>query len=126
MKKPTFPTNPAMLLPCREISIGWTDGRRLGKGQYEYNFEFDEEPVIGEDSCSAGKLSDSTLREALNLINLIRKTAGLGEVELDDELNNYAQYGALIMAASGDFSHYPGKADNVTKDQFSLFEEHKI
>lgn len=101
-------------------SIGWTDTRRL-----EYDFTFDEEPVIGEDSCSAGKLSDSTLQEALKLINLIRKTAGLGEVELDDELNNYAQHGALAMKASenhptklGGLTHTPIKADNITDEQY--------
>lgn len=108
-------------------SLGFKDNRRFNK---TLNHEYAEEPVIGETSCEAGKLADSTLKEGLDLINMIRKTAGLGEVTLDDTYNEYAQNGALIMKASegtiingidfGGLSHNPIKADNTTKEQQDL------
>ena len=106
-------------------SIGFTDNRRYGKDAVTFNHEYAEKPVIGEDSCVAGKLADSTLKEGLDLINMIRKTAGLGEVTLDDTYNEYAQNGALIMKASentvgGGLSHNPVKVDNTTKEQQDL------
>lgn len=111
-------------------SIGFTDLRLYGKDATKYTHEYDEKPVIGDDSCVAGKLSDKTLQEGLNLINMIRKTAGLGEVELDDTYNEYAQNGALIMKASegtiingidyGGLSHNPIRVDKVSDEQNKL------
>ena len=85
-------------------SLGFTDNRIWGSDARKFNHEYAEQPVIGKDSCTAGKLADSTLKEGLDLINMIRKTAGLGEVTLDDTYNQYAQDGALIMKASEDHS----------------------
>lgn len=111
-------------------SIGFTDNRRYGKDAVTNNHEYEVEPVIGEDSCVAGKLADSTLKEGLDLINMIRKAAGLGEVTLDGTYNEYAQNGALIMKASegtiingidyGGLSHNPIRANNVTDEQNAL------
>nr|WP_302140144.1 CAP domain-containing protein [uncultured Schaedlerella sp.] len=107
-------------------SLGFTDNRVWGSDAREFNHEYAEQPVIGKDSCTAGKLADSTLKEGLNLINMIRKTAGLGEVTLDDAYNQYAQDGALIMKASedhssglGGLSHNPVTQGmtNITEDQ---------
>lgn len=105
-------------------SLGFTDNRVWGSDAREFNHEYAEQPVIGKDSCTAGRLADSTLKEGLDLINMIRKTAGLGEVTLDDAYNQYAQDGALIMKASeddpsglGGLSHNPIRVDNTSEDQ---------
>ncbi len=109
--------------------LGFTDKRRPGNaGQFTH--EYAEQPIIGKDSCSPGKLADTTLKEGLDLINMIRKTAGLGEVTLDDMYNEYAQNGAMVMKGTegtvingvdyGGLTHYPIKTDNITADQFKL------
>ncbi len=109
--------------------LGFTDKRRPGNTS-QFTHEYAEQPVIGKDSCSPGKLADSTLKEGLDLINMIRKTAGLGEVTLDDMYNEYAQNGAMVMKGTegtiingvdyGGLTHYPIKTDNITSDQFKL------
>lgn len=108
-------------------SLGFTDNRVWGSDAREFNHEYTEQPVIGKDSCTAGKLADSTLKEGLDLINMIRKTAGLGEVTLDDAYNEKAQNGALIMKASeddpsglGGLSHNPIRVDNTSEEQNKL------
>ena len=109
--------------------LGFTDKRRPGNaGQFTH--EYAEQPVIGKDSCSPGKLADTTLKEGLDLINMIRKTAGLGEVTLDEKYNEYAQNGAMVMKGTegtvingvdyGGLTHFPPKTDNITSDQFKL------
>lgn len=109
--------------------LGFTDKRRPGNAS-QFTHVYAEQPVIGKDSCEPGKLADSTLKEGLDLINMIRKTAGLGEVTLDDMYNEYAQNGAMVMKGTegtivngvdyGGLTHYPPKTDNITDDQFKL------
>lgn len=109
--------------------LGFTDKRRPGNAS-QFTHEYAEQPVIGKDSCSPGKLADTTLKEGLDLINMIRKTAGLGEVTLDDKYNEYAQNGAMVMKGTegtvingvdyGGLTHFPPKTDNITSDQFKL------
>ncbi len=109
--------------------LGFTDKRRPGNTS-QFTHEYAEQPVIGKDSCSPGKLADTTLKEGLDLINMIRKTAGLGEVTLDDMYNEYAQNGAMVMKGTegtvingvdyGGLTHFPPKTDNITSDQFKL------
>lgn len=109
--------------------LGFTDKRRPGNAS-QFTHEYAEQPVIGKDSCSPGKLADTTLKEGLDLINMIRKTAGLGEVTLDDMYNEYAQNGAMVMKGTegtiingvdyGGLTHFPPKTDNITADQFKL------
>ena len=110
--------------------LGFTDNRRFGSENSKFTHEYAEQPVIGKDSCSPGKLADTTLKEGLDLINMIRKTAGLGEVTLDDMYNEYAQNGAMVMKGTegtvingvdyGGLTHFPPKTDNITADQFKL------
>lgn len=56
---------------------------------------------------SAGKLSKETLDSALNTMNRIRFIAGLNEVKLDSDYNDYAQSAAFISCLNKTISHQP-------------------
>ncbi len=58
---------------------------------------------------ATGKLSDAYLKSGVEFLNLMRYLAGLPEVQLDDELNDLAQHGAVLMAANDELSHFPTK-----------------
>ncbi len=64
-------------------------------------------------SCSApyaaGKVKTSALQTATNRLNALRQIAGVPAVQLDLELCEQAQYGAVILGAMGALSHSPSK-----------------
>lgn len=62
-----------------------------------------------------GKLKAEALQAPLNRLNALRRIAGLKPVALDDALNENAQYGAVLLAAS-QFSHSPPKPDDMDDD----------
>ena len=69
---------------------------------------------------TAGKVSQKNLQSALNAVNLMRYIAGLpDDVELSEEYVNYAQHGAVLMAAS-EFSHYPSQPADMPDDFYQL------
>ncbi len=70
-----------------------------------YETKFDMEPSVTA-PYSIGKLNADYLQSGEDYLNLVRYIAGLPDIELTDELNEAAQYGAVLIAAS-DFSHYP-------------------
>ena len=77
--------------------------------------EYDEEP---SDSApyAYGKLSDETLMNALNIVNVIRYTAGLQEVQLDNSLSRVSQAACVVNSANGVLSHFPTKPDDMDDD----------
>lgn len=58
---------------------------------------------------STGSLHSSFLQEGLDYLNYIRAIAHLAPVQLDDELSQQAQYGAVLLAANNNLTHYPTK-----------------
>ena len=56
---------------------------------------------------SKGELSEQLLDSGLTHLNFMRFAAGLPSVQLSDELNKSAQYGAVVLAANDVLSHYP-------------------
>ena len=66
---------------------------------------------------TTGTVSDVALTAALNRLNLIRRLAGLEPVVLDSDLTRRAQYGAVLLAAGGTFTHYPDKPADM-EDNF--------
>ncbi len=72
---------------------------------------FEEEP-----SCTApyapGRITEDALKRTAGRLNALRRIAGLPAVALDDAMNESAQYGAVLVAAS-EFSHYPPKPDDM-------------
>ena len=68
----------------------------------------------------AGTLSDKTLKQALNMANFIRFTAGLPEVSMDKTYNKYAQHAALVNMANGSLSHSPRKPSGMSSELYNL------
>lgn len=65
---------------------------------------------------ATGAVSDVALSTALNRFNALRRLAGLGAVSLDGELTGQAQYGAVLLAATGTLTHHPEKPDDMEQD----------
>ena len=75
---------------------------------------FDVAPSV-KAPYATGKLKEAVLQAARNRLNALRRIAGLKPVALDDALNENAQYGAVLLAASA-FSHSPPKPDDMDDD----------
>jgi uncharacterized protein YkwD len=81
--------------------------------RYEYakpaysGSEYDEMPSV-RSPYSTGKVNDGYLADGLKMFNFYRFLAGVpDDAVLDDGLTYRAQHGAVLLAASGVFSHYP-------------------
>lgn len=62
---------------------------------------------------SAGALSSELLSAMTGRLNAMRRIAGLPAVENDQSFNENAQYGAVLVAASGRISHSPKQPDDM-------------
>lgn len=67
---------------------------------------------------SLGKVNDAFLQDGLNAINYVRAVAGLEPVTMSAEKNEAAQYGAVLLAASGQFGHYPTQSEGIPDDLY--------
>lgn len=65
----------------------------------------------------AGKLSQSSIENALNALNFVRYIAGLNPVTHDEELEEYAQAGTTLLQKVGYLSHRPEQPSGVS-DEF--------
>ena len=82
--------------------------------------QFSEVPSMNA-PFAPGKLSEKTLNEALNALNVMRYIAGLdSNVALDSSFNEKAQAAALVNAANGTLSHTPAKPTGMTDDLYKL------
>jgi hypothetical protein len=71
-----------------------------------------------------GALSQKSLNEGLNALNLMRYIAGVDEVTLKDEYNEYAQAAALVNAVNGGIiTHYPSKPAGMSDTLYQLGRE---
>lgn len=69
---------------------------------------------------STGKLADGFLKDAINTLRFIRYLARVPyDVEMSAELNELAQYGAVISAANGDIDHTPACPSGMNGDFYS-------
>jgi uncharacterized protein YkwD len=75
---------------------------------------FVEEPSVTA-PYAAGIVSTPLLQRATDRLNVLREIAGLNPVELDEDLCESAQYGAVLLAAS-EFSHYPAQPEDMGND----------
>lgn len=82
---------------------------------------YDEEPVFSN-PYSAGSLAQSDIDDAENAIKMVRFLAGVPyeDVTFSDELNNIAQHGAVLLAASNQFSHGPSQPEDMSDEFFAL------
>ena len=70
---------------------------------------------------SAGKLTDSVQESSVTYLNIIRYIAGIPyDVEIDSELCEIAQYGALLNAAKHEMNHTPTQPEDMPDDIYKL------
>lgn len=75
---------------------------------------YDTEPSV-KAPYKVGRVNQVMLDQALLATNLARSLSGLpGDVQLDAELNDLAQHGAVLLAATDKLSHYPEKPADMT------------
>lgn len=68
-----------------------------------------------------GKLSDATLKSALNIVNAVRYIAGIDDnLKLNNSYNEMAQAAALLNAANKQLSHYPSKPSGISSSIYNL------
>ncbi len=86
----------------------------------DFRVLYDTKPVFSNGPYKAGSLSASTLKGAVDVLNLSRYIAGIPyNVELKDEYNRWAQAGALVNAANNVMSHNPKQPKDM---DFSLYQ----
>lgn len=100
------PAAPSLRLPSQEeirekyAALLWDDGMED---------TYDITPSMKE-SYEAGRLSEKSLQNALNVVNFSRFIAGLScDVKLDEKYNTLAQAAALVSAANKKLSHNPSQ-----------------
>lgn len=71
---------------------------------------------------AVGSLDDESLQNALNTLNCMRYIAGINEVSLNSEYNEYAQAAALVNSVHNEITHYPTQPDDMPNDIFALAE----
>ena len=67
---------------------------------------------------AAGKVKDSALQATVNRLNALRRIAGIPAVSLDAGLCQDARYGAVVMAANNQLSHFPSKPADMDQTFF--------
>lgn len=93
--------------------------RMLAANPLSYTGEAMEETPSLSAPYTLGKVSEEAQTAALNRLNALRWLAGLPGVSLDEELNLRAQYGAVLLAATGTLSHHPQQPEDM-EDLFYL------
>ena len=67
-----------------------------------------EEPSIHA-PYATGAVDHQALEAAAQRLNVLRRLAGVPQVQLDDSLSENAQYGAVLLAHMGSLNHTPAK-----------------
>lgn len=98
-----------------EVKRVWNQLQSMNTGLKAY----DTEPSF-KAPYEVGKVNQVMLDQALLATNLVRSLAGLpSDVHLDSELNELAQHGAVLLAATDKLSHYPEKPADMTDDFYN-------
>ncbi|MCH5210897.1 MAG: hypothetical protein J1F01_08040 [Oscillospiraceae bacterium] len=71
---------------------------------------------------SAGSLNQSDIDDAANVLKMVRYLAGVPYENSDflPELNDISQHGAVLLASSNQFDHYPYKPDDMTDEFYDI------
>ena len=67
-----------------------------------------------------GEVSEALLQRTVDRLNALRAIAGVPAVTLDADLCKSAQYGAVLLAASGVFGHYPPQPEDMDDEFYAL------
>lgn len=110
-------------LPLRsgeQIAEQW---KKLMQPQADYRNPYKMKPQVTS-PYSPGSLKTDYIQDGVNAVNFYRFISGLPyDVTADAALNTKAQYGAMLLAASGDFSHYPKQPSNMSDSIFQQGED---
>ena len=70
----------------------------------------------------AGALKREEYEDALNALKMVRYLAGVPyeDVRFTEELNEISQHGAVLLAASDQFTHYPEKPGDMPDNFFEI------
>ncbi len=81
-----------------------------------------EKPVVSPaGSLQAGRLSDETIQNALDAVNLFRFVAGLDEVTENPVFSDAAQHGAVLLAHTNTgLNHHPEQPAGVSDAFYAL------
>ena len=71
-----------------------------------------EEPSIHA-PYATGAVDHQALEAAAQRLNVLRRLAGVPQVQLDDSLSENAQYGAVLLAHLGTLNHTPAKPSDM-------------
>ncbi len=82
-----------------------------------YETKYDIEPSVAA-PYAIGRLNEDFLNNGEDYLNLVRYVAGLPSVEHRADLDESAQYGAVLIAAS-EFSHYPTQPADMDDDFYN-------
>ncbi|MDE6014789.1 MAG: Ig-like domain-containing protein [Acetatifactor sp.] len=70
---------------------------------------------------ATGRLSDVSLQNALNVVNLARYVAGVpSDVKLNESYSKLAQAGALVNCVNNEMSHTPEQPDGFPDDLYEM------
>lgn len=71
-----------------------------------------KEPSI-QAPYTTGAVDHQALEAAAQRLNVLRRLAGVPQVQLDDRLSENAQYGAVLLAHLGSLNHTPSKPSDM-------------
>lgn len=91
----------------------------------DYQPKYQGDPYLEKPSASypyrVGKLDPAFIDDGLNMTNFVRYLAGLpDDLETDYVLNNQAQYGAILLAATKTLSHQPQRPDDMSNSFYDI------
>ncbi len=86
---------------------------------WSYVAQYETEPSFTA-PYSAGSIQQQYIDDALNALKMVRYLAYVPyeNIEFTDELNNISQHGAVLMAATNQFTHFPIKTDSAMEESF--------
>lgn len=103
-------------LPARsgeEIAAEWT---KLMQPKADFRKPYSTKPTTSK-PYAAGALRNDYVQDGVNAINFYRFISGLPyDVTATAELNKQAQHGAVLLAASGQFTHFPKQPGDMSKE----------
>jgi hypothetical protein len=99
-----------------EIKAKWEASKPTATGSI-----FDITPVTVGPDYSVGKVNQSYLNDALKHLNFARYLAGLNDdVTLGADDINYAQHGAVLLAAVDELTHHPSKPTDMSQEFYEI------
>lgn len=76
-----------------------------------------EVPTLAGEPYALGTVQPGLIEDGLNMANFMRYLAGLpADLQLDPELNEQAQHGAVVLAAGKRLTHHPEKPADMEAD----------